>query len=130
MAKLGESVEKVEDGRFRLALGAIEGGVDDFLAQELPQVLNQVQAGRIRGQKDLHEAFIHQPSRENLVIVVAGVVADDVNRPLRVGGEQLLVQPRGALRVDTAGFVQVHLGGAVGVEGRVEVDLLAATDGE
>ena len=33
---LVESVEKSEDGGLELALGAVEAGVDDFLAQELP----------------------------------------------------------------------------------------------
>jgi hypothetical protein len=51
LPKLREPVEEVEDGRFELALGAVKGGVDNFLAQKLPQALNQVQIGRIRGQK-------------------------------------------------------------------------------
>ena len=45
--KRGESVKEVEDGRFELALGVVERGVDDFLAQELPRALNQVEMGRI-----------------------------------------------------------------------------------
>ena len=86
-AKLVESVKEIEDSGFELALGAVKSGVDDFLAQELPKAFNQVQVGRIRRQKDLHEALIGQPGVEGLVFVVAGVVADDVYRALRVGGE-------------------------------------------
>ena len=86
-AKLVESVKEIEDSGFKLALGAVKGGVDDFLAQKLPKAFNQVQVGRVRRQKDLHEALIGQPGGEGLVFVVAGVVADDVYRALRVGGE-------------------------------------------
>ena len=85
--KLIESVEEIEDGGFELVLGAVKSGVDDFLAQKLPEALNQVQVERIRRQEDLHEALIGQPGGEGLVLVVAGVVADDVYRALRVGGE-------------------------------------------
>ena len=49
MAKLGESVKEIEDGGFELAYGAVKGGVDDFLAQEFPEPLYQVQVGRIGG---------------------------------------------------------------------------------
>ena len=45
LAKLGESVKEIEDGRFKLALGSVKGGVDDFLAQKLPAAFNQVQVG-------------------------------------------------------------------------------------
>ena len=48
-AKLGESVKEIEDGRFELALGAVKGGVDDFLTQKFPQTLDEVQIGRVRG---------------------------------------------------------------------------------
>ena len=85
-AKLGESVKEIEDGGFELALGAVKSRVDDFLAQKLPEALNQVQVGRIRGQEDLHEALIGQPGVEGLVFVVAGIVADDVYRAFGVGG--------------------------------------------
>ena len=61
--KLVEPVKEIEDGRFELAFGAEEGGVDDFLAQELPQALNQIQVGGIGRQKDLHQGLINQPSR-------------------------------------------------------------------
>jgi len=46
--KLGEPVKEVEDGCLELAFGAVEGRVNDFLAQKLPQALNQVQIRRIR----------------------------------------------------------------------------------
>ena len=58
MAKLGESVKEIEDGGFKLALGAVKDGADDFLAQELSEPFHQVQVGRIGRQKDLHEALI------------------------------------------------------------------------
>ena len=44
-AKLVESVKEIEDGGFKLALGAVKGGVDNFLAQKLPEAFNQVQIG-------------------------------------------------------------------------------------
>lgn len=110
-AKLVESVKEIEDGGFTLAFGAVKGGVDDFLAQKLPAAFNQVQVGRIRRQEDLHEALIDQPGGEGLVLVVAGVGADDVYRALRVGGEQFLVEPLGALGIDAVSFVEVDLGG-------------------
>ena len=47
LAKLGESVKEIEDSGFELAFGAVKGGVDDFLAQELLEPFNQVQIGRI-----------------------------------------------------------------------------------
>ena len=31
MAKLGESVKKIEDGGFEWVFGAVKGGVNDFL---------------------------------------------------------------------------------------------------
>ena len=43
LAKLGESVKEIENGRFELALGAVERGVDNLLAQGFPEALNQVQ---------------------------------------------------------------------------------------
>ena len=44
-AKLVESVKEIEDSGFKLALGAVKGGVDDFLAQKLPAAFHQVQVG-------------------------------------------------------------------------------------
>ena len=87
MAKLGESVKEIEDGRFKRALGAVKGGINDFLAQKFPQTLDEVQIGRVRGQEDLHKGFIGQPSVEDLVLVVAGVVADDMHGTVRVSGQ-------------------------------------------
>ena len=68
-AKLVESVKEIEDGGFKLALGAVKRGVDDFLAQKPPEAFNQVQVGRIRRQEDLHEALIGQPGVEGLIFV-------------------------------------------------------------
>ena len=45
LAKLGEPVKEIEDGRFELTFGAVKGSVDDFLAQKLPEPFNQVQIG-------------------------------------------------------------------------------------
>ena len=43
LSKLGEPVKKVRDGRLERALDAVEGGIDNLLAQVLPEALNQVQ---------------------------------------------------------------------------------------
>ena len=58
-------------------------------------------------QEDLHEALIGQPGVEGRVLVVAGVVADDMCRALRVGGEQFLAELLGALGIDAIGLVEV-----------------------
>lgn len=58
--------------------------------------------------------FVDQPSREGRVFIVAGVVADDVDRAFGVGGEQLPVEPLGTLGVDAVGLIEVHLGGGSG----------------
>jgi hypothetical protein len=58
LAKLGKSVEEVEDGRAELALGTVEGGVNNLLAQVFPEALNQVQVGRIWGQKHLANRLV------------------------------------------------------------------------
>ena len=131
LPKLRKSVKEVEDGRAELAFGAVKSGVDNLLAQVLPEALHQVQVGRIRGQKYLANGLVGQPSPQLLVFVVPGIVADDVDTGLvGVGREQLLVQAFRALGVDAAGLIEQRLRGVVRVEGRVEVDPLAAADGE
>ena len=82
MPKLGEPVEEVEHSSSKLAFGAVEGGVNDLLAQVFPEALNQVQIRRVRRQKHLADGFIRQPLPQVFVLVVAGVVADDVNARL------------------------------------------------
>ena len=62
--------------------------------------------------------LIGQPSPQFLVSVVAGVVADDVDTGfVGMGGQQLLVQPLGALRIDAGSFVEQYRRGPVGVNG-------------
>ena len=111
LAKLGESIEEIKGGGFELAIDAVKSGVDNFLAQELQQALNQVQVGRIRRQKHLDQALIGQPELQGLVLAVAGVVTNHVHRPLGVGREQFFVEALHALGVDAVGFVQVDLRG-------------------
>ena len=84
-AKLVESVKAIENGGFKRTLGAVKSGVDDFLMQKFPQPLDEVQIKRVRRQEDLHKGFIGQPGGEGLVLVVAGIVTDDVHRPFGVG---------------------------------------------
>lgn len=52
----------------------VKSGVDDSLAQKLSEAFDEVQIGRIRRQKDLHEALISQPGVEGLVLVVSGTL--------------------------------------------------------
>ena len=123
-------MEEVETRRLECPLGAVEVGVDDFLAQELPEPLHQVQVGRIRRQKDLHEALVGQPGDHAFVAVVAGVVADDIDRAFGVGQQQLLVAALGTVGINAVRFIRVDLGGTAGVEGGVQIHPLAAADRE
>ena len=43
LLKLRKSVKKIENGREELIFGAVEGGVDNLLAQILSETLHQVQ---------------------------------------------------------------------------------------
>ena len=61
----------------------------------------------MRRQKDLHETLISQPGIESLILVVAGVGADEVYRAFGMGGQPFFVAALGALGVDAAGFVEV-----------------------
>ena len=129
--KLGEPGKEVKHGRAKLSLGAVKSGVDNLLAQVFPEALDQVQVGRIRRQKHLANGLVGQPSPRLFVFVVAGIVADDVDTVfIGVGRKQLLVQALRALGADAAGLIEQHLRGLVSVERRVEVNPLAAADGE
>ena len=68
MPVLVEPGKEIERRCFERALGAVELRVDDFLMQKLPQPFNQVQVGRIRRQKDLHQALVGQPLGQGLVL--------------------------------------------------------------
>jgi hypothetical protein len=88
LPKLGEPVKKVQDSGAKLALGAVEAGVDNLLAQVFPEALKQVQIGRIGQQKHLADGLVGQPRPQGLVFVVASIVANDVNAGLTgVGGQ-------------------------------------------
>ena len=131
MAKLGKAVEEVGDGCAELVFGAVESGVDNLLARALSKALHQVSVGRIREQKHLANGLVGRPCPQLLDFVVAGIVAHDVDACLvGVGSEQLLVQAPRALGIDAAGLIEQHLRGLVSVEGRIQIDPLAAVDGE
>jgi len=74
-------------------------------------------------------ALIDQLGGQGLVLT-AGVIADDANRAGGVGGEHLLVQPLGALRVNAVGLVEVDSAGALGGESHVDVYPFANGDRE
>jgi hypothetical protein len=71
----------------------------------------------------------HQ-SGQCLVLVVAGVIRDDVHRFLALAGQQHpLVELAGGGRIHTGALKGDRPGGLPGIDHRVDVDPVAATDG-
>jgi len=78
VAARGEAVKETQHGGTNLALGAVEGRVDDLLPQLFPRALDQVQVERVEGQNTC-KSGLSASQVVSSVLTVAGVVADYID---------------------------------------------------
>ena len=122
--------KELDDSLSEFFFFSIEAGVDDFLSQEFPQPFNQIQIGGVGRQENGDDLGGGYPLGQCFVLVVAGVVRDDIHVLfVLVGQQDLLIELPSRGRIHTGALDGEHLSRLPGIDHRVDVDPVAATDG-
>ena len=74
--------KELDDSLSEFFFFSIEAGVDDFLSHQFPQPFNQIQIGGVGRQENGDDLGGGYPLGQRFVLVVAGVVRDDIHLSL------------------------------------------------